>query len=125
MSGSQRPIGLTKMKHPEFGEIKYSTVYFKVNEPILFTCFFDNTPDKYVGVMVEDFESDGKKIQSWYFVGVSQNELRYIESTPGGMKKLFESRPLWWCNRNGDVYTWKKQRFLSSSYSFCDRATLS
>ena len=113
------------MKHPEFGDLKYSEVYFKLEEPILFTCYFSNTPDKYVGIMVEDFEMDDIRIKSWYFAGVLQNEISMLERVPGKLKELFEQRPVWWCNDNNGKIVWKKQPRVFSAYSFCETATLS
>ena len=116
---------MASLKHPEFGHIKYSAIYFKLDEPIMFTCYFNNSEDKYVGVMVEDFEANKHKVQSWYFVGVAENEVRMLETTPGKLKELFESRPVWWCNRTNGSITWKKQNGISAIYQFCDRSTLS
>ena len=123
MSGS--PQTETKMRHPSLGELKYSVVYFKIDSPILFSCFFDKSEDMYVGVKVEDFKTNGKRVESWYFCGVLENEIRMLESTPGKLKEIFDSRPVLWCNKHGDVVTWKKHNGVAPFYSFCEKATLS
>lgn len=114
-----------KMRHPSLGELRYSNVYFKIDEPILFTCFFDKTDNMYVGIKVEDFVTNNKRVESWYFCGVVESEVRLLEKTPGKLKEMFDTRPLVWCNKHGDVITWKKHNGAAPFYSFCERSTLS
>lgn len=124
MSGSPSKTG-GMMKHPSLGELFYSTVYFAVETPVLFTCYFNESDEKYVGVKVEDFVTDGKRVESWYFVGVLDNEIKMLETTPGKLKEIFNTRPVIWCNRHGDTYTWRKNNGIAEFYQFNEDATLS
>lgn len=124
MSGSLNKTG-TKMRHPSLGELFYSTVYFSVESPVLFTCYFDNSDEKYVGVKVEDFFYNEKKIESWYFVGVLDNEIKMLETKPGKLKEIFNTRPVIWCNKHGDTLTWRKSNGVADFYQFNEDATLS
>lgn len=123
MSGSPQTESL--MRHPSLGKLYYNTVYFAVEEPILFTCFFDNFEDMYVGVKVEDFLTQGKRVESWYFCGVLENEVKMLESKPGKLKEIFDNRPVIWCNKHGDIITWKKHSRVAPFYSFAEETTLS
>ncbi len=111
--------------HPEHGEVKYSTVYFSIEEPVLFSCYFENSPDKYVGVMVEDFEFGSTRVQSFYFAGVLENELRVLEKRPGKLKDLFDHRPVLWYNRHSTGQEkWEQHQGVLPFYSFNEFASL-
>lgn len=116
---------MTTIVHPDFGEVKYSAVYFRLDEPILFTCYFSESDEKYVGIMVEDFEHNSKRVQSFYFAGVADNELRMLESKPGKLKELFAHRKVWWFNRHSDGREyWERQNGVLDYYNFTERASL-
>lgn len=115
----------TTMRHPSLGKLYYNCVYFAMDDPILFTCYFDNFEDMYVGVKVEDFTSKGKHIESWYFCGVLENEIRMLETTPGKLKEIFDTRPVIWCNKHGNTITWRKHEGVAPFYSFAEDSTLS
>lgn len=111
--------------HPSYGQVRYSAVYFSLEEPVLFSCYFENTPDKYVGVMVEDFENGNNRIQSFYFVGVLENELRILEKKPGKLRELFDHRPVLWFNRHSTGReVWEKHQGVMPFYSFSEFASL-
>lgn len=111
--------------HPNYGEIKYSTVYFAIDEPVLFSCYFSEVPDKYIGMMVEDFEHKGNRIRSWYFAGVLQNEISMLETTAGKMKELFSRRPVLWHTKHDNGYSlWEKHQGVIPFYAPTDRMTL-
>lgn len=124
-SGSQTKKDLTaKISHPKMGVVRYSTVYFSVDEPIMFSCFFSNTPHKYVGIQVEHFELKGVVYRSYLFVGALDNEIRAMESKPGFLRKYLSSSPVLWCNISGDDVTWKEFKGAPPFYLPIEEATL-
>lgn len=108
------------------GDIMYSTVYFSfAGDPVMFTCFFNKTPHKYVGIQVENFPLDDITVKSYYFVGALDNEIRAMETKPGVLRDYLSSRPVIWCNMFGDNLTWKNFKRVESFYLPTEKATLS
>jgi hypothetical protein len=114
--------------HPEFGEVKYSTIYFEMEEPILFSCTFQNTPDKYIGMRVDEIGDFDSTIKVYYFVGVLNNEISLLEKKQGKLKELFDNRPVLKCvaRITGEdiVQSWYKKDKIDYAYSPTDKASL-
>lgn len=108
------------ISHPEYGNIKFQSIYFALEKPILFSCYFENTPDKYVGMMVEDFEDLDCQINSYYFAGILSNELHMIENKVGKLREFFKNRPVWWMNHrigpDTDNQRWAKHSNINPMY---------
>ena len=118
--------------HDEWGHFKYEKIYLSIDRPALFTGRFDSDTEKnlYVGMMVYSYECDDDTVvNEYYFVGVNEAEVRWLERTEGALKKTFMTRPvLFLHSRRGDTvfeFLWAENDKISSKYLINDKATLS
>lgn len=120
--------------HPEYGKIKFQKILFEMEKPVLFIASFEEVDEKYVGIMVEEFNdpfAEGKKkIYTYYLAGASDNEIRHLERTQGALKEFFETRPVWFLEHrvqgNTTEDNWMKEDHIDKSIcQITEKASLS
>lgn len=117
-------------QHPEYGEIEFQKIFLEVEKPVLFVASFQENEDKYVGLLVEQYDlpfTTGTMF-IYYFVGVAENELRHLEKTKGALKEIFETRPVMRLQHK-DVMgcttdNWEKQDHINILYEITEKASL-
>ncbi len=117
--------------HPEYGEASFDKIYFEMEKPVLFVAGFEKIDEKFVGIQIENYEhpfQKGMHFYLYYFAGVSDNEIRHLQTTKGALKEFFETRPLWFLQHRDDMGVmedkWEQHSELDSLYCFTEKASL-
>ena len=117
--------------HPEFGEVQFEKIYFEIEKPVLFISTFEKTDEKYVGIMVEEYDhpfAENMRFFIYYFAGVAENEIRHLEKTKGSLKELYENRPVWFLQHRDDMGAtddrWEKHHSINPIYEITEKASL-